>query len=157
MKTYRESLLPCTADQAWEEVQKSALLREVAWPLVTFQPVGAPALPERWEHQTIYQVKCYLFGIIPIGTHTLFMERIDPTTQEIQSRERDWMVPRWDHLIRIQDAGAGQTQYSDEIDIDAGPLTSVVWLFAHCFYAHRQRRWRRVAKRLAHKEGALVE
>ena len=50
-------------------------------------------------------------------------------------------------------AGVGNTQVEEarrliEIVIEAGPLTLLVWLFANWFYRHRQRRWRRVARRL---------
>jgi hypothetical protein len=43
---------------------------------------------------------------------------------------------------------AGTCRYSDEIEIDAGLLTPLVWLFARVFYGHRQRRWQKVAMRL---------
>src|SRR5205814_10309082 len=99
--------------------------------------------------------RIYLFGIIPLGTHTIFLERIDSEAREIQSRESEWLVRRWDHLIRVRPAADGQTLYSDEILIEAGWLTAFVWLFAHWFYRHRQRRWRRVARRLVAAESAI--
>jgi hypothetical protein len=99
--------------------------------------------------------RIYLFGIIPLGTHTIFLERIDPEAREIQSRESAFLVRRWDHLVRVRPAGYGQTLYSDEILIEAGWLTAFVWLFAQWFYRHRQRRWRRVARRLVAAEPAI--
>jgi hypothetical protein len=58
------------------------------------------------------------------------------------------LVRRWDHAISIGEAPNGQTRYRDDIEVEAGLLTPIVWLFALCFYSHRQRRWRRVARRL---------
>jgi hypothetical protein len=75
---------------------------------------------------------------------------------EIQSRESEPLVRRWDHLIRIRPTPDGQTLYSDEIIIEAGWVTLVVWLFAHCFYRHRQRKWRRIARRLAADESGAA-
>jgi hypothetical protein len=68
---------------------------------------------------------------------------------EIQTRERDPLIQIWDHLIAVKPASGGHTRYSDTVAIDAGIFTLPVWLFAHWFYRHRQRRWRRVAARLA--------
>ena len=149
MKVLVESVLPCPAEKVWDEVQRSSLLLEVILPLVRVAPVDAASFPKRWEHGTAVRCKSYLFGIIPLGTRTIFFERIDDATREIQSREHDPLIRRWDHLVRVQPAAEGGTHYRDEIDIDAGWATVFVWLFAQGFYRHRQRRWQRVARRLA--------
>lgn len=149
MRAYIETVLPCPAEKAWEEVQRPTLLREVTRPLMRFVPVDPPQLPERWQEGSTLRFRLYLFGFIPLGTHTISMERIDGDEREIQSRERTRLVRRWDHLIRVRPTDDGRTLYSDEIVIEAGWATAFVWLFAHGFYRHRQRRWRRVARRLA--------
>ncbi|MEM6585274.1 MAG: hypothetical protein AAF692_05925 [Pseudomonadota bacterium] len=38
------------------------------------------------------------------------------------------------------------TRYTDRVTIKAGALTSVIAAFARLFYAHRQERWRALAK-----------
>ncbi len=83
-----------------------------------------------------------------MGIHTLFFEKIDQTNYEIQSRERDPLVARWDHLVSIKPLDNSRSIYRDTIDIDAGTLTFVVWAWANWFYRHRQRRWRALAKSL---------
>ncbi len=85
--------------------------------------------------------------MIPLGRHSIFCERIDPELREIQTREREPLVRRWDHLVRVRPEGDGHTRYSDEIEIEAGLLTPIVWLFAEVFYRHRQRRWKRLIRR----------
>lgn len=157
MRVFLESVLPCDADLAWAEVQKSALLLEVASPMVSIRPVPGEALPERWSASSTVRCRSYLFGFIPLGTRTLVFERIDPQLREIQTRERDPLIRRWDHCIRLEPLGAAQCKYSDNIEIEAGLLTPAVWLFARRFYRHRQHRWQAVAKRLqadAPKPGA---
>jgi hypothetical protein len=141
---------------AWEELQRPALHREVIRPLFRFEPIDPPQFPERWPVGATLHFRGYLFGIIPIGTHTIFIERIDPATREIQSREVGGLVRRWDHLICVRTTGEGQTLYSDAIIIEAGWLTLFVWLFAQWFYRHRQRRWRRVARRLVAVEPTVA-
>ena len=93
--------------------------------------------------------RSYLFGLVPLGTRDLVFERIDPAARRIQTRERDPLVRRWDHELRVRPADGGRTRYSDTVDLDAGWLTPAIWLLARLLYRHRHRRWRRVARRLA--------
>jgi hypothetical protein len=130
-------------------VQTSSLLLDVIRPIVTLEPIDAGTFPERWSEGKSVRCRVYLFGVLSLGVHTLQIERIDQGSRQIQSRERDRIVRRWDHLIRIQEISGGRAHYSDEIELDAGILTPVVWLFATGFYRHRQRRWRAIARRLA--------
>jgi hypothetical protein len=56
------------------------------------------------------------------------------------------LIKRWDHWIEINAEGTG-TRYVDRVHIDAGVLTPLICGFARLFYAHRQRRWRRLVAR----------
>jgi hypothetical protein len=141
------TVLNCSATKAWNEVQKSSLLLYVIWPLARFVPSGAP-FPERWSEGLTLQCKLFVFGVIPMGVHTVHIEKIDQRNYEIQSREHDPLIARWDHLISIKPLGDLQSTYRDTIDVDAGILTFVVWAWANWFYRHRQRRWRALAKAL---------
>jgi hypothetical protein len=86
------------------------------------------------------------FGVIPIGIHTLHFEKIDHNNYEIQSRERDPLIARWDHLVSVKPLDDGRSVFRDTIDIDASSRTFLVWAWANLFYRHRQRRWRVLAK-----------
>ena len=140
--------LDCSPAAVWDEVQTSALLLRVAWPLTRFVPVRAARFPERWSVGATIECKPFIFGFIPTGVHTLHFERVDHKNFEIQTRESNPLISRWDHLISIKSAGDGQSIYRDTINFDAGGLTFVVWLWVAWFYRHRQRRWRMVAKSL---------
>jgi hypothetical protein len=144
-----QSVFDCPPEQAWAALQTSALHREVIWPLMRFRSLDATEAPERWSQGDTFHFRIYLFGVVPLGKHTILIERMDPVAREIQSREHSALVRRWDHLIRLVPAPDGRTLYSDEVQISAGLLTPLVWAFAHWFYRHRQRRWRRIARRLA--------
>jgi hypothetical protein len=133
------TVLDCTATKAWDEVQKSSLLVYVIWPLVRVAPTDAP-FPERWSEGLTIQCKSFVFGVIPIGVRTLRFEKIDQKNYEIQSREHDPLISRWDHLVSIKPLDDSRSIYRDTIDIDAGSLTWVVWAWANWFYRHRQRR-----------------
>lgn len=60
------TILDCAPDRAWQEVQTSRLLAYITAPLVVFEPVSPPALPERWVEGR-YLVRMRLFGRIPFG------------------------------------------------------------------------------------------
>jgi len=113
------------------------------------ESVPGDTLPEVWPAGGEIQCRSFLFGIIPFGTRTIRFERIDPVAREIQSREFDRLIARWDHLIRITPVRLGWCRYRDEIVIEAGWRTLIVWMFAQLLYRHRQRKWRAVAKRIS--------
>jgi len=141
------TVLDCSAAKAWDEVQKSSLLVYVIWPLARVVPTGSP-FPERWSEGLTIQCKSFVFGLIPIGVRTLRFEKIDQNNYEIQSREHDPLISRWDHLVSITPLDDSRSIYRDTIDIDAGKLTWLVLAWANWFYRHRQRRWRALAKTL---------
>jgi hypothetical protein len=127
--------------------QKSSLLRHVIWPLARFVPTGT-SFPERWSEGLVLRCKLFVFGVIPIGAHTLHFEKIDHDNYELQSCEHDPFIARWDHMVSVKPLDGSRSIFRDTIDIDAGSLTFVVWAWANWFYRHRQRRWRALAKTL---------
>jgi hypothetical protein len=141
------TVLDCSAPKAWNEVQKSSLLLHVSWPVARLVAAGTP-FPERWTVGLTFQCKPFALGIVPIGVHTVHIEKIDHETYEIQTREHDPLILRWDHLISIKPLDDSRSIYRDTIDIDAGRMTSLVWAWANWLYRHRQRRWHALAKTL---------
>jgi hypothetical protein len=156
MKVYVETVLECSPELAWAEVQTSGLLREVMYPWLRFVPPRGATFPFRWEQNTIVFGRCYLFGLLPTGMRSIRFERIDSARRQIQTHETDRLVDRWDHLISIREAPDGQSLYSDEIEIEAGCLTWIVATFARHFYRHRQRRWRKIARRLSAARSSVL-
>jgi hypothetical protein len=149
VRVFVQSIFPCEAGLAWNEVQTTRLLAEICSPLIRLAPVaGGAALPERWADLRGVRLRTYMFGVIPLGTRTLGSEKIDSEGLEIQTREHDALIRRWDHRIHVEPIDVGHCRYTDDVEIDAGWLTFPVWLFAQWFYRHRQHRWQRVAKRL---------
>ena len=142
MRVHVESIWAREPDEVWDKVQQSDTLVYIARPLIRLAPIGSDGFPARWRENTTIECKLYLLGFVPLGTRRLTFERIDFARREIQTREQDLLVRRWDHHIRVESAGPGSARYSDTIEIEAGPLTAVVWAFAHFFYRYRQRRWR---------------
>lgn len=148
MKVRVSTRLRCAPDAAWEAVQTTALLERVAWPLLHFVAVGPGPLPERWVEGKSSTVSMFVFGVVPIGHHTIRIVRLDPGRRVLETRESGRLAPVWNHRIEVAGDGPGRAIYSDEVEIHAGWRTPGVWLLARLFYRYHQWRWRRLAPAL---------
>lgn len=126
----------------WRELRKPASLRYVASPILSFQPVDGRALPDWWEESETYIVKLSLFDMFPLGKHRITVIRIDEAAMEMLTHESGMLTRTWNHLLQIRAIDVGAVEYTDSVEIRAGLLTPLVWLFAQFFYRHRQRRWK---------------
>ena len=136
----KTSVFPACREEIFDRLQRLETLQYVASPFASF-------IPEDENDDTIWQTgstssyRFRLFGVIPFGTHTIRIERFDIDC--IQSREHNGHVPVWDHRITLREAGS-HTKYTDEVEIRAGWKTPFIWIWANAFYAHRQRRWKKL-------------
>lgn len=142
MKVRISSQFPCSAAIAWILVTRSDTLVQVAKPLAFIRP-SRNSFPVRWIQGETVHCKSYLFGLIPVGERQIDFERIDAKKMEIQTRECDPLIQKWDHLIAIEYVDEHSCIYTDEVEIEAGVMTFFVWVWAHWFYRHRQARWRK--------------
>jgi hypothetical protein len=103
-------------------------------------------LPDSWSEGT-YRVRLHLFGLVPFGEQAIVIS-IPPTATGFALRDagHSALIKTWDHLITIQPHGNGSI-YRDRVEVKAGVLTPLIWLFAQVFYRHRQRRWRALVAR----------
>ncbi len=86
---------------------------------------------------------------LPVGwTHTIRVVEADPARGILRTEESGGAVRRWEHTIEVSSLDVGRTRYRDLVEMDAGPLTPVVAVWAHVFYRVRQHRWRTLARRL---------
>lgn len=139
----RTSVFPASRDVVFERLQQLETLQYIAFPYATFTPVD-PDDPLVWKKGTDSSYRFRMWGIIPFGIHKISIERFD--IEEISSKEGNGFVPVWNHRIHLKDMG-DKTEYTDEVDIDAGWKTLFVWLWANAFYAHRQKRWLKLLKK----------
>ena len=138
----KSSVFPASRDVVFEKLQKPETLQYIAEPYAAFEPVGT-AEPV-WTVGGASAYKFRLFGVIPFGTHTIRIVRFDP--EGVSSREGNEHVPVWNHditMIRLDDH---HTEYTDRVEIRAGWKTPFIWLWAQAFYAHRQRKWKKLLK-----------
>jgi hypothetical protein len=103
-----------------------------------------------WEEKA-YLCRLKFLGFLPLGKQWIdvrFPDEGFDTQQKRQVRDRGRgdLVRVWDHLVTIEETTAGKTRYTDRLEIEAGILTPLVWLYGQVFYRHRQRRWRKLAR-----------
>ncbi len=134
----------CAESELWQEISKPESLQFVASPLLSFTPVEPGMLNEEWEVGRDYPLKLYFLNVIPMGRHSIQLVKVDREQNIISSRETGLLARVWNHDISFEEIKPGLVRYTDEIEIRAGLLTPFVWLFAHVFYRHRQRRWKRL-------------
>jgi hypothetical protein len=149
MKVHIESVFDCSPELVWDEVQTSRLLLQVLKPLVRFAPLRDAEFPNRWEAGGMVRGRMYALGFIPMGTHGVYFEKIDPQRRQIQTREYSAFVQQFDHSISVQKTADGMTRYSDTIEIHSGLMTFFACLFTWLLFQCRHLRWKSIASRLA--------
>ncbi|MDL1945130.1 MAG: hypothetical protein AB1509_00695 [Chloroflexota bacterium] len=147
MQVQISTILKSAPDRIWQEVQTSRLLQYISQPLLVFTPVSPSAFPETWGNGN-YQVRMWLFGVLPLGTQWIVIRHIASSEgYDLLDDGHGNLITRWQHLISLRPTPGGFTLYTDTVNIDARWLTFGVWLFANIFYRYRQSRWRRLVRR----------
>lgn len=145
MRLRCSSLQTCAPDRLAAELTRPVLLCRMAWPLLTFTPVDPPVLEDRWT------TKPYVFGLRLGGRFGIGQHTIEPRTptgpHEVwHDAGHSDVIRVWDHRVELTEF-YGMTRYADVVEVRAGALTPVAWLFAQVFYRHRQRRLNRLVAR----------
>lgn len=145
MKVVISSTFNLTFEQARELILRPITMQTVASPILRFVAINPKSLPDQWQPGSIYRIKLYSFGFIPLGWYDIKIdiERDDNDLCIGRDRGHGQFINIWDHVISIKRIG-DKTYYTDSVDVHAGILTPFVYLFARFFYHHRQRKWRRV-------------
>lgn len=150
MRVTVTTTLPCTRDQARDQVLTPRLMEYVSWPLIMFTPLDPSALPAIWEPGN-YRVRMRSLWVIPLGSQTIAISFPPSSTGQVLIRDNGFgqFVRRWDHLMILDATTAEgiQPRYTDQVDIDAGVLTIPLWAGANLWYRWRQHRWRQLAAR----------
>jgi hypothetical protein len=145
MRITQTTLLAISAAEAFRHVRTPALLEYVAAPMMRFKLLEPKALPTEWE-EARYKVGLRLFGVLPIGHQWIVTSVPNGEKPPLILRDNGHspMIRKWDHWIFIEPLSGSSCRYTDRVDVGAGILTPGVWLFTKLFYAHRQRRWRKL-------------
>lgn len=142
------TFLSADPDLVWSHVRTSRLLNYVTNPLIVFRPRKSCGFPAEWTEGD-YQAEMRLFGFIPVGQQTIgirYPAAPVGNTRILRDKGHGTSARVWDHYIVVEPEGESGTRYTDRVTVDAGWHTPFVAAFAYVFYAHRQRRWRKLVR-----------
>ncbi|MBP3871169.1 MAG: hypothetical protein J6E46_09355 [Faecalicoccus sp.] len=139
MRTLTKStVFPAGQETIFLKLKEFSTLQKIAWPYAAFKPVDQNNRAI-WQKGSTFRYKFRLFGVIPLGVHTIYIEKFD--MDGISSKEGNAYVPVWNHEILLDPLDSTHTRYTDRVSIDAGWKTDLVYIWACAFYTHRQKRW----------------
>ena len=141
----KSSVFPAAKDEIFRRLQKLKTLQYIAHPYATFKSVDDTE-ELTWQEDSAFAFHFKLFALIPFGVHTIKVIQFDKE-KGIYTQEGNKHVPVWNHKIILEKIDENTTKYTDIVEIQAGWKTLFVYLWANCFYAHRQRKWKRLLKR----------
>lgn len=143
-----QSVLPATPAKVWNRVKQPATLVEVTHPLLGFVTRDGRPLPEELQKGDTSRLRLLGLGVVPLGNHDITITRIDNKKREMATSESGQLAPIWNHTIRVEAGDKGQSLYTDQVDLAAGPLNPIIGQFAYFFFRYRQTRWQRLARQL---------
>ena len=141
----KSSVFPAAKDEIFRRLQKLKTLQYIAHPYATFKSVDDTE-ELTWQEDSAFAFHFKLFALIPFGVHTIKVIQFD-IEKGIYTQEGNKHVPIWNHKIILEKIDENTTKYTDIVEIQAGWKTLFVYLWANSFYAHRQRKWKRLLKR----------
>jgi ligand-binding SRPBCC domain-containing protein len=139
--------LDAPAEVVWAALKRKSCFLHVTRGLMGFP--DAEEWPKEWRQGDEARTRLHFFHLIPGWEHSLRVIRVDEDKRELVSNETGGPVERWNHMLKVKPISGTLSLYTDEIEIRAGSLTPLLWVFAHVFYRYRQMRWRELARVLA--------
>ena len=134
----KSCIFPADIDTVFSLLTDLSTLQYIAKPYASFEPLNGKS-DIKWQIGETISFKFRMFCLIPYGIHTIHVLKF--SKDGIYTNENNTHVPTWNHFIELKDNGDGTTFYRDEVEIGAGWKTVFVWLWANCFYTHRQKKW----------------
>ncbi|HOF00620.1 MAG TPA: hypothetical protein PK385_07765 [Spirochaetota bacterium] len=139
-------------EEVFCRLQKLETLQYIAAPFARFIPLGNNQITE-WKEGATLSFQLHIFGKIPFGAHTIRVLSFNKDSG-INTREYNKYVPIWNHRIYLESIDENTTRYTDEVEVGAGWKTPFVALWAKMFYAHRQRKWKKLLQIETNKQGS---
>lgn len=146
MKVSITSEIGISAEEVWELVKQSNTLLYVTRGLMGFKPIESN-LPNQWQQGQTEKLRIMLFGFIPAWRHQISFKEIDDSRMGMLTHESGGVVSTWNHLISVKAVKSSSCHYTDDVEIQAGVFTPLIWAYANLFYRYRQKRWKYLIKR----------
>lgn len=119
-------------------LQRFDTLAYIAKPYAIFKNIdGQTELV--WEVGKSFSFDFKMFGFISLGVHIINVKEFN--IDNIYTNEGNPFCPIWNHRIILKEIAGRKTEYTDEVEIEAGWKTPFIYLWAKAFYSHRQKKW----------------
>lgn len=145
MRLHLQSILHAPPEVVWDLALHPRTRTRLSRPLLAFRASRAnPDEARGWQPGLVLDYRLRLLGLVPLGRYRIVVAGVDTGRLEIRTRESSWLVPAWNHLMRVRRLPDGRTLYADLVEIPDGARALLGWLFGRIFLAHHHRRWPRL-------------
>jgi len=138
------TILDTDADNAWRLIKKPSTFLFVARGLLGVS--GSRNWPDEWCAGQTINTRLWLFHLLPAWRHEIRVLSLDDSSRVIKTAEKGGLVQTWNHALLVEPISADRCRYTDKLDVDAGILNLLVWLFLQTFFRYRQMRLRKLAR-----------
>jgi len=76
MRVKISSILESSAEKIFFELQKPALLKKIASPLLDFKCTNGKSFPIKWVEEKLYEFNLYGFMFLYFGKHTIIIKKL---------------------------------------------------------------------------------
>ncbi len=151
MKICVTSILPCSAEEAWQAITQIGMLQRVSEGMLVLKGQELPT--QNWELGQTYFFEIQV-GLGKPAIHQVRVVQLDRTRRYFTTEEQGGNIRSWRHEHRIESIDANQCRYTDEIEFSAGTWTPLIWIQAQILYRFRHKNWKRLLKNPAQKKRA---
>jgi hypothetical protein len=145
--------LDCSPDDAWAALGNPAVFRQVLRPLMRVRSLDKGGFPSRWDENTVHHVSMSLFGVIPMGHHSIditYTQRPGGVRMVVDQGEPLTGILAatsvWDHRMAVSATPTGKTLYRDRLSVRAGILTVPLWIGLWALWQYRGAKLQRLAR-----------
>ena len=151
MRILLKLVLDCTPDAAWKAIRSPEVFRAVSAPLLRFSSLEPDGFPDSWPAGK-HPVSVSMLGIVSAGEQIINISFPESGAGVRTVRDTGGAVSgplttitRWDHTMAVSADRGGRTLYRDQLVIEAGVLTPLLWIGFWAFWQWRAFGLRRFA------------
>jgi hypothetical protein len=152
MRVLLKLQLDCAPDAAWRAIRNPEVFRAVSAPFTSFDSLEPGGFPDSWPEGE-HLLRARAFGLAVIGEQTIDLEFRESRhgVRSVRDTGRGLsgplaMVDRWEHTMAVSALPGARTLYRDQLIVEAGALTPVLWVGFWAFWQWRALQITRLAR-----------
>ena len=135
--------LDCAPDAAWRAIRSPDVFRAVSAPFTTFESLEPGGFPDSWPEGE-HLVRGRAFGVAVIGEQTIDLTFLELRTGARAVRDTGRglsgplaLVRNWEHTMAVSALPGARTLFRDQLKVEAGLLTPLLWAGFWAFWQWR--------------------